>query len=190
LDENQLRALLHRCEARAQAGDVTGFRACLTRDSGAALDLWQRKNAARIRVGLAQLDREGPRGEGVAQGSKAGAATPPLTSKRHEGAHGALADLAQRCTWAYQLAQLARAPRGDIAEIKIDGDRATFVKVVGQTRRTHFLRFEEQTWRIDLVTNPEFSARRAAFDQLVDQALVRAGQARRVLPAATRAKAN
>jgi hypothetical protein len=150
---DSVRALLYRCEAAAQQGDVPGFRACLTAGSAARLD----EAFAEIAEILGRV------------ASTEGAAATPTTRQ-------ALASLRQEASWPAQLERIARGVRSPVAALEQRGDRASFLKRTDGGESRHFLRRVQGGWRIDLEANPQFAERLAALRARVLAAASRLGQ--------------
>jgi len=165
LTAQAIRALLYDCEARAQQGDVVGFRACLTKKSSADLDRFFRNSKTALDTVLKQA---------VKAASSAATLKPELVAAlgpqlAQLGQQRAAAKaLLGNSTWKVHLALIARAPRAGVEKIEQKGDRATFHKRVGKTTTRHYLAREGGTWRIDLATNPDFKKRAAAVASQVN----------------------
>ncbi|MCA9668585.1 MAG: hypothetical protein KC503_23495 [Myxococcales bacterium] len=168
LAASDVRALLYRCEARAQADDVKGFRDCLTRASERRLDQQFASVQKRLSQAALVVDPIARRANALAPDQRAKVAKQLLALSM---LRLRLSTMMRRVSWKAHLAKIAKAPRSEVIALEQKDRHAKFkkrFKAGGKVNETwHTLAYERGAWRVDLVGNPEFAKRIVALEKAV-----------------------
>jgi hypothetical protein len=162
LDAKQISALLSGCEAHARKGDDTAFRGCLTKPSVDELD--GAFTGAKLQLARAR-GKVQPLVERIAKLPAKRRAAKPLAAliATFNSQRAQVEGLLGLVGWKPHLRQIARAPKAAVEQVKVTGDRATFIKKVGKAKSTHHLARVGGVWKVDLKSNPDLSGRLKAL---------------------------
>jgi hypothetical protein len=162
LDAKQISALLSGCEVHARKGDDTAFRGCLTKPSVDELD--GVFTGAKLQLARAR-GKVQPLVERIAKLPAKRRAAKPLAAllATFNSQRMKVEGLLRLVGWKPHLRQIARAPKAAVEQVKVTGDRATFIKKVGKAKSTHHLARVSGMWKVDLKSNPDLGGRLKAL---------------------------